>query len=252
MSGHSHWATIKHKKGAADAKKGKLFSKCAKALSIAARDGGGDPDSNLALKYAIDRARAVNMPRENIERAIKKGTGELEGASFEEVLYEGYGPGGVAIMVRTVTDNRNRTSGELRKIFERHGGSIGSKNCVAWQFHSKAFVTVDAAKYPEDKVMEAVLEAGAEDLSSTGTAYEITGPADTLAAIRKALSAAGIEAATAEVTSLPTARVELEASSGRKALSLLSALEDHDDVENTTTNLDVTDEMMKAFEEEAE
>jgi YebC/PmpR family DNA-binding regulatory protein len=249
MSGHSHWATIKHKKGAADAKKGKMFSKLAKGLTIAARDGGGDPDSNLALKYAIDRARAANMPRDNIDRAIKKGTGEIEGVQYEEVTYEGYGPGGVAIMVRVVTDNRNRTSGEMKKIFERHGGSIGRTGCVAWQFQTRAFVTVEAGKYAEDTVLEAALEGGADDLNSTGETYEITGPVESLSSIRKALAAASIEVASAEVTSLPTARVELDAHTGQKALGLLSVLDDHDDVESTTTNLDVTDEMMAAGEE---
>jgi YebC/PmpR family DNA-binding regulatory protein len=249
MAGHSHWAGIKHKKALVDAKKGKVFSKIAKQISVAARDGGGDPAANLNLKYAIEKARAANMPKDNIERAIKKGTGELDGISFEEIVYEGYGPGGVAIMLKIVTDNRNRSSGEIRKIFEKHGGSIGRNGCVAWQFETKAFFTVDAAEYEEDAVFEAALEGGAGDVELAGESFEVIGEPENFDSIKEALAAAGIETRSAEVTNLASSTVELDLATGRKALALLNALDDHDDVESTDTNLEVTEEMMAAVEE---
>ncbi len=250
MSGHSHWATIKHKKAATDAKKGKVFSKLAKALTVAAKHGGADPKANLALQYAMDKARAANMPRDNIDRAIKKGTGELEGETLEEITYEGYGPGGVAILVRTVTDNRNRTTGEIKKMFERHGGSVGRAGCVAWQFQTRALLVVDAAKYGEDKVLEAALEGGADDVSPAGGSFEVVGPPDRLAAIRKALADAGIETTSAEITSLATNQVAIDLDAGRKVISLLTVLEEHDDVETTHTNMEVTEELRRASEED--
>ena len=250
MAGHSHWAGIKHKKALVDAKRGKVFSKIAKQITIAARHGGGDPDANLSLKYAIERARAANMPKDNIERAVKKGTGELAGVEFEEFAYEGYGPGGVAIMVGIVTDNRNRTAGEVRKLFERYGGSIGRNGCVAWQFETRALVLVKAEGHDEDEVMEAALEGGADDVKTSGDSFEITGAPESLGAIRDALGAAGIETETAMVANLPGNTVELDIETGVKALALLAALDDHDDVDSTDTNLDVTDELLAAAEEE--
>ncbi len=249
MAGHSHWAGIKHKKAVVDAKRGKIFSKLAKQITIAARHGGGDPDMNLALKYAIERARAANMPKDNIERAIKKGTGELAGESLEEIVYEGYGPGGVAIMVKVITDNRNRTLGEVKKIFERNGGSMGRSGCVAWQFETKAFLLVDAERYDEEAVLEAALEGGAEDVTEADRSFEIVGEASALGSIRAALEAAGIETESAEVTNLPTSTVVVEPEVGRKVLRLLQALDDHDDVDSTDTNLEVTDDLLAAAEE---
>src|SRR5215472_889610 len=174
MSGHSHWATIKHKKGAIDAKRGKLFSKLSRAIIIAARHGGGDPEMNLKLRYAIDKARSVSMPKDNIERAIKRGTGEVEGVTFEEVVYEGYGPGGVAILVEVLTDNRNRTASEIRKIFERSGGKMGSAGCVGYLFERKGLFSVDASTIDEDALMELALDAGADDMKRAGSTFDIT------------------------------------------------------------------------------
>jgi len=251
MAGHSHWAGIKHKKKLVDAKRGKVFSKIAKQITVAARSGGGDLAMNLNLKYAVDRARAANMPKDNIERAIKKGTGELEGVALEEIVYEGYGAGGAAVMVKVVTDNRNRTSGEVKKIFERHHGSIGRSGCVAWQFETKAFVLVDATAFAEDAVFEAAVDGGADDVREAGESFEITGPPESLEQIRQALSAAGIEFQSADVTNLATTTVTLEPDVGIKAFRLLQALDDHDDVESTDTNLEVTDELLAAVEGDA-
>ena len=178
MAGHSHWAGIKHKKAVVDAKRGKVFSKLAKQITVCAHHGGGDPDMNLSLKYAIDRAKAANMPKDNIARAVKKGTGELGGNAYAEIVYEGYGPGGVAIMVKVLTDNRNRSGGEVRKLFEKYGGSIGKNGCVSWQFEAKAFFTVSTTDYEEEQVFEAALEGGAEDVENVGETFEVTGPVE--------------------------------------------------------------------------
>src|SRR5262252_347677 len=194
MSGHSHWATIKHKKGAIDAKRGKLWSELSRAIIIAARHGGGDPDMNLRLRYAIDKARAVSMPKDNIDRAIKRGTGELEGANFDEVIYEGYGPGGVAVLVEVMTDNRNRTNGEVKKIFERANATVGVPGSVGYMFDRKGFFAIDAAKYPdEDALMTLALDAGAEDLRREGDVFEITTDPSKFSAVLEALKAANIE-----------------------------------------------------------
>src|SRR5262245_53082938 len=192
MSGHSHWATIKHKKGAIDAKRGKLFSKLSRAIIIAARHGGGDPETNLKLRYAIDKAREVSMPKDNIERAIKRGTGEVEGQVFEEITYEGYGPGSVAVLVDVVTDNRNRTSGEIRKIFDRCGGKMGSAGNVAFLFHRKGIFSINAKDTDEDTLMSLVLDAGAEDLKSTASTFEITCEPAVFNKVRDALQKAGL------------------------------------------------------------
>jgi len=248
MAGHSHWAGIKHKKAVVDAKRGKIFSKLAKQITVCAHHGGGDPEMNLSLKYAIDRAKAANMPKDNIERAVKKGTGELGGDAYEEIVYEGYGPGGVAIMVKVVTDNRNRSGGEVRKLFEKYGGSIGKNGCVAWQFEAKAFFTVSSTEYTEEQVFEAALEGGAEDVENVGDNFEVTGPVEAYEGIRQAFEEAEIETLSGSVTNLSSSPVALDVEQGKKALQLLEALEDHDDVDSTDTNLDVTDELMMAME----
>ena len=237
MSGHSHWATIKRKKGAADAKKGKAFSKCARMILLAARKGT-DPTMNLSLRYALDEARAVNMPRDSVDRAIKKGAGDLEGAALQEAVYEGYGPGGVAILADVVTDNRNRTSAEIVKIFERHGGNLGQPNCVKWMFAKKGVVTVTAPA-DEEKLMDVALGAGADDLSPTDDGFEIITPPDAFEPVKKALADAKIAVAHAELVQRPQAFVTLGESDARKVLALMEALEDHDDVQKVHSNFDI-------------
>ena len=203
MSGHSHWATIKHKKGAIDAKRGKLFSKLSRAIIIAARNGGGDPEMNLKLRYAIDKARQVSMPKDNIERAVKRGTGDMEGVTFEEILYEGYGPGNIAVLVDILTDNRNRTAGEVRKIFERCGGKMGSAGCVAYLFDRKGLFMVDAAGMDEDTLMGIALDAGADDFKRNGHQFEITCDPAAFSGVQEALQKNNITPAVAEVTQIP-------------------------------------------------
>ncbi|MFO8012070.1 MAG: YebC/PmpR family DNA-binding transcriptional regulator [Phycisphaerae bacterium] len=248
MSGHSHWATIKRKKGAQDAKRGKQFSKCAKAIIVAARMGGGDPDMNLRLRYAIDDAKAVNMPNANIERAIKKGTGELDdGSQIEEIIYEGYGPGGVAIFVEALTDNRNRTSSEVGKIFERHGGNMGQPGCVAWMFSQKGLVTGPAGQ-DEETLMEAALAAGAEDLSVTEDGYEVYTPPDALQDVKQALETAGVPVEAAEIAQVPQTYVSLEEPDARKTLALLEELDDHDDVQKVHSNVDVDADLVEKIQ----
>lgn len=244
MSGHSHWATIKHKKGAIDAKRGKLFSKLSRAIIIAARHGGGDPETNLKLRYAIDKAREVSMPKDNIERAVKRGTGETEGLVFEEVQYEGYGPGNVAIMVDVFTDNRNRTSGEVRKIFERGGGKMGSAGCVAYLFERKGLLSVDATTVDEDTLMSIVLDAGAEDMKRSGSSFDITCDPSSFAQVQQALEKNNIKAIVAEITQLPKAPVEVDVETGQKVMRLYEALDDHDDVQNVYTSMHVSEELV--------
>ena len=208
MSGHSHWATIKHKKGAVDAKRGKLWSKLSRAIIIAARHGGGDPNMNLKLRYAIDKAREVSMPKDNIERAIKRGTGDVDGLIFEEITYEGFGSGGVAVLVDVLTDNRNRTSGELRKIFERNGGNMGSAGCVAYLFDRKGVFNVAPEGKDEDTLMSIALEAGAEDMQPDGANFEVTCEAAAFSKVKEALEKAGVKLLSADVASLPKAPTE--------------------------------------------
>ena len=244
MAGHSHWAGIKHKKALVDSKRGKLWSKLSKTLMVAARIGGGDPDTNIRLRQAIADARAVSMPKDNIERAIKKGTGELEGGNVEEVLYEGYGPGGVAILCDIMTDNRNRTAAEVRKLFEVHGGKLGSSNCVAWMFERKGLIVVDAGRVDEDQLIEVVLEAGGEDVRREGDHFEIICEPDQYMSVCEALDAAEIPTESKQVARIAGNMVELDADTARKVLRLLEALDDHDDVQNVSANLKISDELV--------
>jgi len=243
MSGHSHWATIKHKKGAIDAKRGKLWSKLSRAIIIAARSGGGDPNMNLKLRYAIDKARQVSMPKDNIERAIKRGTGETEGMILEEITYEGIGPGGVAYLVDVVTDNRNRTSGEVRKIFERGGGKMGSAGNVAFRFERKGLFSVPGTCVDEDTLMGVVLDAGADDMKRSGTTFDITCDPTTFARVQEALQKNNLPTVVSEITQVPKAPLEVDAETARKAMRLMDALDDHDDVQNVYLDMNLTEEL---------
>lgn len=244
MSGHSHWATIKHKKAAIDAKRGKLWSKLSRAILIAARNGGGDPEMNLKLRYAIDKAREVSMPKDNIDRAIKRGTGEAQGEVIEELQYEGFGPDGVAILVDVLTDNRNRTNGEVRKIFERGGGKMGSAGNVSFLFDRKGFFVVPASAIDEDSLMAIALEAGAEDIKRNGPNFEVTSDPTAFNQVQEALKAKNLELLVAEVSQIPKAPKTVDTETGKKVLKLMEALEDHDDVQHVYSDLNLTDEMM--------
>jgi len=246
MAGHSKWKQIKHKKAAADAKRGAKFTKLIKEITIAARQGGGDPAGNARLRTAIDAAKAGNMPADNIDRAIKKGTGELEGVNYEDVTYEGYGPGGAAILIEATTDNANRTVAELRHIFTRHGGNLGSPNSVAWMFDKKGQMTVDATRYDEDAVMEAALEAGAEDFERDGEQYIVTTEPTALHAVFDALKDKGITAEDPEIAMLPQNTVKVEGADAEKLLKLMEALEDHDDASKVFSNFDIDAETLAA------
>jgi|SRR5579884_1809494 YebC/PmpR family DNA-binding regulatory protein len=248
MSGHSHWATIKHKKGAIDAKRGKLWSKLSRAIIIAARGGGGDPTMNLKLRYAIDKAREVSMPKDNIERAIKRGTGEIEGLTYEEITYEGFGPGGIAIMVDVLTDNRNRTAGEVRKIFERNGGNMGSAGCVGYLFERKGLFNVHADGIDEDTLMGIALDAGADDLKRSGSTYDITCDPASFNKVREALQKNNIPVANAEITQLPKTAMDADVETAQRVLRLMEALDDHDDVQHVYSNLNITEEALAALE----
>jgi len=248
MSGHSHWAGIKYKKAAVDAKRGKMWSKVARMIIVAAKSGGGDPSANLPLRYAIDKAKAANMPKETIEKAIKKGTGEVEGVNFVEVLYEGYGPGGVAIMVEALTDNRNRTAPEIRRLFEKHGGSVGTSGCVNWMFSKKGLITVSTADADEDELLEIALASGADDMQNTGELFEITCAPAAYEQLKDALKEKGIATQVAEISMVPQNTVPVsEAGTAKKIISLMEAFEDHDDVQNTYANFDIPDEIMASI-----
>ena len=245
MSGHSHWAGIKHKKAAVDAKRGKMWSKIARMIIVAAKNGGGDPASNLSLRYAIDKAKAANMPKDTIEKAIKKGTGDIGGISFEEVLYEGYGPSGVAIMVEALTDNRNRTGPEIKRIFEKHGGSLGTSGCVNWMFSQKGLITVNTSSVDEERLLEIALGAGASDVQTMGDIYEITCEPAAYEELKKALQDSEIATEVAEISMVPQSTIEIndEHTAGR-IVSLMEAFDDHDDVQNAYANFDIPDEVM--------
>ena len=250
MSGHSHWAGIKHKKALVDAKRGRLWSRLAKAIILAAKMGGGDPDANLRLRYAIDDAKAVSMPKENIQRAIKRGTGELDGGNLEEIMYEGYGAGGVAILCEVLTDNRNRTAGEIRKIFELSDGKLGSTGCVAWMFEKKGLFLVPASAIDEDKLMEMALEAGADDVKRVEDKFEITCDPAIYRDVAKALADGGIEPEASDITRIAKNTVDIsEPETARKVLKLIERLDDHDDVQNVSANFYIPDELMKAIGE---
>jgi YebC/PmpR family DNA-binding regulatory protein len=244
MSGHSHWATIKHKKAATDAKKNKAFSKVSRLIIIAARHGGGDPAGNLKLQYAIEAARAVNMPRDTIERAIKRGTGELEGMSFEETTYEGYGPGGVAIMIDALTDNKNRSASEIRKIFEAHGGNMGTAGCVAFMFERKGVVNVAAASVNEDQLMTDVLDAGADNMERAGDVFEITCAPSDFEKVKGALTKK-YKVESSEIGMIPKNWVQVDEDSGRRLLALMDQLDDNDDVQKTYTNFQLPESLLK-------
>jgi YebC/PmpR family DNA-binding regulatory protein len=244
MAGHSHSANIAVRKGKQDAQRAKLFSKLSRYIIIAARNGGGDPTMNLRLRYAIDKARAVSMPRDNIERAVKKGTGELAGETLDEISYEGYGPGGVAILVETMTDNRNRTNGEVRSIFEKGGGNMGTPGCVGYLFDRKGLFVVDAKKFPdEDAVMTVALEAEADDFRREGEVYEITCDPSKFPAVQEALQAAGIVPEEAEIRNLAKTLADVDVETGKKVMRLIDNLDAHDDVQNVYTNANITEEM---------
>ncbi|MFO0822586.1 MAG: YebC/PmpR family DNA-binding transcriptional regulator [Gemmataceae bacterium] len=244
MAGHSHAKNIMRHKAVVDAKRGKLFSKLSRYIIIAARAGGGDPDMNLKLRYAIDKARAVSMPKDNIEKAIKRGTGELEGANYDEIMYEGYGPGGVAVLAEVMTDNRNRTNGEIKKIFEKANANVGVPGSVAFMFERKGVFVIDAAKHSdEDTLMTLALDAGAEDLKREGDVFEITSEPSNFSAVMDALKKANIETLEAEVKYLPKMQKEVDVETGKKIMRFIDALDDHDDVQNVYTDAILTDEM---------
>jgi YebC/PmpR family DNA-binding regulatory protein len=244
MAGHSHWAGIKHKKALVDNKRGRLWSKLSKAIIIAAKMGGGDPDTNIRLRTAIADAKAVSMPKDNISRAIKKGTGELAGGNLEEVLYEGYAPAGVAVMCDIMTDNRNRTAPEIRKIFDVHGGKLGSTNCVAWMFERKGLFVIPKQNAEEELLMELALEAGADDVKSSDKNFEITCDPDSYSQLSESLEQAEVQVQAKEITRIPQNTVALEVDDARKVLKLLETLDDHDDVQNVSANFDVSDEVL--------
>ena len=246
MSGHSKWHTIKHKKGAADAKRGKIFTRLIKELSVAARHGGGDPGMNPRLRTIIADAKAANMPRENIERAIRRGTGEEPGVSYEEITYEGYGPGGVALMIESVTDNKNRTVGEIRHLLGKYNGNLAAENSVAWMFSRKGQVVVEKDKADEEKLLNAALEAGADDMNDDGDAWEIVSAPESFEGVRDAVKALGIEPAAAQIAMVPQNYIKLEGSDARTMLKLMEMLDDHDDVQRVWANFDIEEKEIEA------
>jgi YebC/PmpR family DNA-binding regulatory protein len=246
MSGHSKWHTIKHKKGAADAKRGKLFTRIIKELTVAARAGGGDTDMNPRLRTIVAEAKAANMPADNIKRAIQRGTGELPGVSYDEITYEGYGPGGAAVIIETLTDNKNRTVGELRHVFGKYGGNLAAENAVAWMFDKKGYIVVDKAHADEDALMAAALEAGADDMRDDGEAWEIMSAPDAFQKVLEAVKAMGIEPGAAEIAMLPQNYVKLEGKPAQQMVKLMDALEEHDDSKKVWSNADIEEKEIEA------
>ena len=244
MSGHSKWASIKHKKGAADAKRGKIFTKIIKEINVAARLGGGDPDGNPRLRTAILNAKSNNMPADNVTRAIKKGTGELEGVHYEETTYEGYGPGGAAIFLEAMTDNKNRTVSEIRAALGKAGGNLGETGCVGWMFEKKGRITVKTDAKSEDDLMELAIYAGADDMQTVDDHYEITIAVENFETVRKALEEASVPMDTAELTRIPQNTVLLDEKKGKALLKLMDILEDHDDIQKAYSNFDIPDDVM--------
>jgi len=241
MSGHSKWSTIKHKKGAADARRGKIFTKLIKEITVAARMGGGDPVGNPRLRQAVAAAKNENMPKDNIERAIKKGTGELEGVSYDESIYEGYGPGGAAILVESLTDNKNRAVSEIRHLFNKHGGNMGENGCVAWMFSKKGYFSVNKGAVEEERLMEMALDAGAEDVREEDDSFEIISAPDVFEAVKTALDQAAIRCDAAEITMFPSSTANLAGKEAEQMVRLMEALEDCDDVQKVYTNADIPD-----------
>jgi YebC/PmpR family DNA-binding regulatory protein len=247
MSGHSKWSSIKHKKAARDSKRGKLFTKLIKEITIAARLGGGDINSNPRLRTAVTTARTQSMPNDNIDRAIKKGTGELGGGQLEEVVYEGYGPGGVAIITDVLTDNRNRVVAELRFLLSRHGGNLGESNCVGWMFKKRGVITVDQGAIDEDRLMELALEAGADDVVADGENFQVMTAPDAFSAVREALEAAKVPMGSAEVVKMPENTVRVSGHTAEQVLKLMEELEDHEEVQSVASNFDISDEELAQF-----
>jgi YebC/PmpR family DNA-binding regulatory protein len=238
MSGHSKWSTIKHKKGAADAKRGRVFTKLIREITMSAKQGGGAPESNPRLRKAIDDAKAVNMPADNIKRAVQRGTGELPGVSYEEITFEGYGPGGTAVLVETLTDNKNRTLPEIRTIFSKNGGNLGEAGSVRFLFQKKGYIAIEKDKASEDAVMEAAIEAGADDVTTTDQYHEIQTAPDSFDEVKKQLEAKGLPLAVAEISMIPTTEVALDSRKADQMMRLMEAIEDHDDVQNVWANFD--------------
>ena len=247
MSGHSKWASIKHKKGAVDAKRGKVFTKLIKEITVATRMGGKDPEANARLRTAIAAAKAENMPKENIERGIKKGTGELEGSTYEEAIYEGYGPGGVAVLVEVLTDNKNRAVADVRHLFERHGGGLGAAGCVAWMFSQKGLIVLPRDQTDEERLFEAALEAGAEDIKEGDKEFEVVTEPSLFEQIKAAIEDAELTPILAEITMIPKTTTNLEGKHAQQMLTLMELLEDNDDVNHVYANFDISDEVMEAI-----
>ncbi|MGE5229222.1 MAG: YebC/PmpR family DNA-binding transcriptional regulator [Deltaproteobacteria bacterium] len=249
MSGHSKWATIKHKKGKTDARRGKLFSKLSRAITVAAREGGTDASMNMALANAIEKAKAESMPKDNIERAIQRGGGGAEGEQYESIVYEGYGPAGVAMIVEVLTDNKNRSAAEVRNIFSKHGGQLAQPGAVAWGFERRGSITIDGSRFAEDDIMAAAIDAGAEDVLQDGDEFQVlTEPSD-FAAVRDAILAAGIEILNADLTMIPKNTVKLEENDARKTMKIMDALEDSDDVQEVYANFDIPEDVLEALAE---
>jgi YebC/PmpR family DNA-binding regulatory protein len=246
MSGHSKWSTIKHKKGAADAKRGRVFTKLIRELTMAAKQGGGAPESNPRLRKAIDDAKAVNMPADNIKRAIQRGTGELPGVSYEEINYEGYGPGGAALIVETLTDNKNRTVGEIRHVLSKHGGNLAAENSVAWMFDKKGYIVVEKTKAAEEALLAAAIDAGADDMRDDGDNWEIVSAPDAFQKVLDAVKALGIEPGAAEVAFLPQNYVKLEGKQAQQMIKLMDALEDFEDSKKVWSNADIEEKEIEA------
>ena len=247
MSGHSKWSTIKHKKGAADAKRGKIFSKLIKEITVAARMGGGDSEANPRLRHALNAAKSQNMPKDTYERAVKKGTGELEGVNYEEIIYEGYGPGGVAVLVECLTDNRNRTIATIRHAFSKAGGNVGTDGCVAWMFDQKGLISLNKTEATEDQLMEVALEAGAEDIRDEGDTFDIiTEPSD-FDSVKEAIDAAEIKYIEADITMLPQNMAPVQGTEAEQVIKFMDALDDLEDVQKFYTNADIPDEVFDAI-----
>ncbi len=247
MSGHSKWATIKRKKAVTDGKRGRLFTQIIREITIAARMGGGDIKANPRLRLAVDKAKASNMPAENIKRGIQKGTGELPGVAYEDVTYEGYGPGGVALIIESVTDNRNRTVSDLRFLLERHSGKLGASNSVAWMFHRKGTISIARSKFEEDALMEIVLEAGADDMRTDEEVYEITTSTDAFIPVKEAIEAKGLTPDSAEIQLIPENTVKVGEKDAEQVLKLMELLEEHDDVQHVYANFDIDDKVLASF-----